>query len=597
VSSAPLTSSLPRSAGELPAALRPLPAAVAAVALFAAVVLQLTVVNRLPLPALTQASSAAAPDLVLLLVTAIAVASTPLAGALTGFAAGLAVDVAPPAAHYAGEYALVFCLAGYGAARTVRAIYEVYGERGPVTSFTVMAGAVVAGEAGKAALGLLLTEPDVTVAAVSRVLPAALLYDLVLAPLAFQLVSLATRAVRRRGAGQELALAPGFHRERRLSPVFGNAGSGQVVFRQASLAIPRLHLSGSGTNYTDKAPRPVPRLHLSGSGTNYTDKAPRPVPRLHLSGSGTNYTDSAPRPVPRLRLSGSGANYAAKPPARRVPRLRFAAGPSQLRQTVAAYSPTSSYPLAGGRATKLNFAGDLPVRSPALSPAKSPGKNWLRRAVPDQRRAPAAPSRGWIAASGAGPGGRRGRAGGRPAAAPHGFGGGTAGSAAPLAVTPSRSAAEALAARSAPSGLSALSGAGTPLARGSGARGSGARGWGARGSGARGWGARGWATRGSGERSPRRGWLGYTGRASRTVLGSTVLGSTVLASTVLGSTVYQPGAGSHGPQAVKAPAFRRARPARGNWYTASPSGRWLRRSRNPWRKRRERLLRMVGVGR
>ena len=63
-----------------------------AIALFAAVVLQLTVVNRLPLP------GAAAPDLVLLLVSAIAVVTTPAVAAFTGFASGLALDVARRAA-------------------------------------------------------------------------------------------------------------------------------------------------------------------------------------------------------------------------------------------------------------------------------------------------------------------------------------------------------------------------------------------------------------------------------------------------------------------------------------------------------------------
>ena len=89
-----------------------------AVALTAAVVVQVTVVNRLPLP------GAAAPDLVLLLVTAIAVVTTPDVAAVTGFAGGLALDVAPPAAHYAGQNALVFCLAGYAASRIYRAMTE-----------------------------------------------------------------------------------------------------------------------------------------------------------------------------------------------------------------------------------------------------------------------------------------------------------------------------------------------------------------------------------------------------------------------------------------------------------------------------------------
>ena len=125
-----------------------LTAVVLAVALFAAVVIQLTVVNRLPLPGAT------APDLVLLFVAAIAVNTSPATGAVTGFAGGLALDVAPPAAHYVGEYALVFCLVGYAAARVVRAIWDMTGEHDPIVTFTVMAAAVAAGEAGKAALGL-----------------------------------------------------------------------------------------------------------------------------------------------------------------------------------------------------------------------------------------------------------------------------------------------------------------------------------------------------------------------------------------------------------------------------------------------------------
>ena len=100
-------------------------------------------VNRLPLPGL------GAPDLVLLLVTAIAVATSALTGAVSGFAAGLALDVAPPAAHYAGQDALVFCLAGYGAARVVHLIRDAAGERHRVTSFAVMAGRRGGGRGGQ----------------------------------------------------------------------------------------------------------------------------------------------------------------------------------------------------------------------------------------------------------------------------------------------------------------------------------------------------------------------------------------------------------------------------------------------------------------
>ena len=72
-----------------------------------ALVLQLTVLDLLPLP------GGIAPDLVLLVVVALALTSGPLPGLVTGFAAGLALDLAPPASHAIGAYALVFCLVGY----------------------------------------------------------------------------------------------------------------------------------------------------------------------------------------------------------------------------------------------------------------------------------------------------------------------------------------------------------------------------------------------------------------------------------------------------------------------------------------------------
>ena len=210
-----------------------LTAVVLAVALFAAVIVQLTVVNRLPLP------GDAWPDLVLLVVTAIAVCTSPLAGALAGFAGGLALDVAPPAIHYAGEYALVFCLAGWGAARVIRAIRDARGERDQVVAFAVMAGAAAAGEAGKAALGMMLSDPDMTGTVASRMLPTAILYDLLAAPFVFWLVARITR-----GADPERAPAPEFSVEQRLALVFRSAASG---------AAPGLRLAGSGRDYQQAA--------------------------------------------------------------------------------------------------------------------------------------------------------------------------------------------------------------------------------------------------------------------------------------------------------------------------------------------------------
>lgn len=69
-----------------------------------ALLLQATVIERLPLPG-------AAPDLVLVLVIAFALAEGPMTGMTTGFVAGLLADGL--SAHELGRMALAYALAGY----------------------------------------------------------------------------------------------------------------------------------------------------------------------------------------------------------------------------------------------------------------------------------------------------------------------------------------------------------------------------------------------------------------------------------------------------------------------------------------------------
>src|SRR5215469_2628275 len=152
--------------------------------LLIALVLQLALVNRAPLP------GDAGPDLVLLTVTALGAMLGPMTGLVAGFFAGLAVDIAPPGGHLAGEYALVFCLAGYACGR-MRNFADPMEEHATITSVTVMAIGAAGGEAAKAALGLMLSDPDVTGPAVKHVLPGAILYDLLLSPLVLWLTALA----------------------------------------------------------------------------------------------------------------------------------------------------------------------------------------------------------------------------------------------------------------------------------------------------------------------------------------------------------------------------------------------------------------------
>jgi len=89
-------------------------AALSAGLLLVAILVQLTLFDNLRLP------GGAGPDLVLVVVVALALTGGPMEGVLGGFCAGLALDVAPPATHLVGQYALVFCLVGYAAGFPLR---------------------------------------------------------------------------------------------------------------------------------------------------------------------------------------------------------------------------------------------------------------------------------------------------------------------------------------------------------------------------------------------------------------------------------------------------------------------------------------------
>jgi rod shape-determining protein MreD len=82
------------------------PVLIIGTSLVVAVLVQVGLLALLPLPGAT-------PHLVLVVVAALAIARGPGVGAMTGFAGGLLLDLAPPAAHAAGQWALVLTLAGY----------------------------------------------------------------------------------------------------------------------------------------------------------------------------------------------------------------------------------------------------------------------------------------------------------------------------------------------------------------------------------------------------------------------------------------------------------------------------------------------------
>ncbi|MFC4531919.1 rod shape-determining protein MreD [Sphaerisporangium dianthi] len=149
-------------------------------------IVQVTVVNRLPLP------GGGGPDLILMGVVALALARGAVAGAGIGFAAGLVADILPPAAHVIGQYALVFCLVGYTVGRAA--------ERAPGFGAVVMIFMVMLAPLLAAGIGGLLGDPRVDWAVLFGLWPSMVMYNLAIAAVMFWVVARATGERGRREA-------------------------------------------------------------------------------------------------------------------------------------------------------------------------------------------------------------------------------------------------------------------------------------------------------------------------------------------------------------------------------------------------------------
>ena len=139
-------------------------------AVVAALVLQVTVFPYV-------AWDGIVPNLVLLVVVAAALTRGPQFAAVLGFVAGVALDLAPPADHVAGRWALALVLVGYLAGR-------VRQDQKPTTSTVVLtvAGASFIGSSVFALSGMLLGEPGSSVGGVLTVVLVAVLWDVLLTP-------------------------------------------------------------------------------------------------------------------------------------------------------------------------------------------------------------------------------------------------------------------------------------------------------------------------------------------------------------------------------------------------------------------------------
>ena len=244
-----------------------------------AVVFQLTVVDRIAFP------GGAGPDLVLIAVAALALASGPMAGLLTGFWGGLALDVAPPGSHFVGENALVFCLIGYlcGLLADLPS-RDGTPDQGHTALFEILvtAAGAICGETLLALLGVMLSDPRVTWPAITHVLPVAIAYDVLLCPFVLYAAAAVLRLAGGRSEGQRVAWSA--TPTRTVTP----AGSQGTVVRQVSGAsTPRLKLGdrtkGTGAG-TRTIPKREPQLNLA-----------RTAGRTPAAGRGAAFAGSQPR--------------------------------------------------------------------------------------------------------------------------------------------------------------------------------------------------------------------------------------------------------------------------------------------------------------
>ncbi|MGD6745515.1 rod shape-determining protein MreD [Streptomyces sp. BH106] len=137
-----------------------------------ALVLQVCVLARLQLPG-------AVPDLMLLTVLGLALVYGHVGGAFVGFGAGLLADLAPPADHAAGRYALVLCVIGYLAGLAKPENGQLRSAAGPML---VVVGAAIGTTLLYAGVGALVGDTAARDVGLGSLIFTAALYDLLLAP-------------------------------------------------------------------------------------------------------------------------------------------------------------------------------------------------------------------------------------------------------------------------------------------------------------------------------------------------------------------------------------------------------------------------------
>ena len=156
----------------------------ALVILLLAVVLQVAVFGYV-------AVDGVVPDLALLVVVAAALARGPQFAAVLGFVGGLLLDVAPPADHVAGRWALAFVVVGYLAGRVRQDARD-----STLSALATVAACSFVGTSVYALTGLVLDDGALAAGEMLRVVGISVLWDLLVTPLVLPLLLMAFRRLR-----------------------------------------------------------------------------------------------------------------------------------------------------------------------------------------------------------------------------------------------------------------------------------------------------------------------------------------------------------------------------------------------------------------
>jgi len=117
------------------------------------------------------------PNLALLVVVASALVRGPEFAAVLGFISGLAIDLAPPADHIAGRWALALVVVGYLAGRV-----RHDARSSAVAAIIAVAASSFVGTSIFVLSGLVLSDPSVPAVEALRVVPVAVIFDVLLTP-------------------------------------------------------------------------------------------------------------------------------------------------------------------------------------------------------------------------------------------------------------------------------------------------------------------------------------------------------------------------------------------------------------------------------